>query len=258
METFSTGPAGETIDPSRHRALGAASRVTILKLVRGADGGMNTTQVAEQTGLHLSTARAHLDRLVEAGLLVKARASGGQPGRPAWRYRATANDDVPAPAPYRALAAALLEHLGSADGDVRALAGRIGQNWGRHLAAATAQTGGPIATALGVLRGLGFNPSLAGDEPEATDSTGPAVAAESTGPTVAADSVAVHLHSCPFLELVGRNPDAMCGLHVGVIRGAMEQAGAPNGTAVLEPFGAPTACVVRLSLGAPESTQGPA
>ncbi|WP_165823280.1 helix-turn-helix domain-containing protein, partial [Micromonospora globispora] len=87
VETARTGPTGETIDTPRHRALGTASRVTILKLVRDAEGGMTAAEVAERTGQHLSTTRTHLDRLVEAGLLVKARASGGQAGRPAWRYR---------------------------------------------------------------------------------------------------------------------------------------------------------------------------
>ncbi|MBB4961910.1 helix-turn-helix transcriptional regulator [Micromonospora polyrhachis] len=236
METSRTGPIGETIDRSHHRALAAASRVEILKIVRSAEGGMNTAEVAERAGLHLSTTRAHLDRLVEAGLLVKARASGGQPGRPAWRYRATA-DDIPAPAPYRSLAAALLDQLGGTEGEIRTLAGNVGRNWGRHLAAATDSNDGPVKTVLNVLDGLGFKPQLAA--PEAAES----------------GVAEVHLHTCPFLELVGRNPDAMCGLHVGVIRGALEQAGAPASTAVLEPFGAPTACVVRLSLNEPADEQ---
>lgn len=237
VETERTGPTGETIDTPRHRALGTASRVTILKLVRDAEGGMTAAEVAERTRQHLSTTRTHLDRLVEAGLLVKARASGGQPGRPAWRYRATGHDDpAPAPAPYRSLAAALLDHLAKDDGDTRAAAGRVGQDWGRHLAAAADQNGGPVRTVLNVLDGLGFTPRLA----------------ETGG------GAEVHLHTCPFLDLVGRNPDAMCGLHAGVIRGALEQAGAPDATAVLEPFGAPTACVVRLGLTRTAPGDGPA
>ncbi|MEU0557290.1 helix-turn-helix domain-containing protein, partial [Dactylosporangium sp. NPDC006015] len=87
METPSVGPSGETIDTPQHRALGSASRVSILQLVRAAGGGLTAADVVAETGLHLSTVRAHLDRLAETGLLVKARASGGQPGRPAWRYR---------------------------------------------------------------------------------------------------------------------------------------------------------------------------
>ncbi|MBQ0895208.1 helix-turn-helix domain-containing protein [Micromonospora sp. U56] len=236
VETSRTGPTGEVIDPTRHRALGTASRASILEMVREAGGGMTIAEVGERTGLHPSTARSHLDRLVDAGLLVKARASGGQPGRPAWRYR-VATEQAPAPAPYRALAAALLDHLARRGrGDVRADATRAGHDWGRHLAAATPPGEDPIDTLLAVLRGLGFSPSL-----------------KQTGN----GTTEIHLFTCPFLELVGRNPDAICGLHVGVVRGALEQAGAPPSGAVLEPFGAPTACVVRLSFR-PDTLTSPA
>ncbi|MFG1829378.1 helix-turn-helix transcriptional regulator [Micromonospora chersina] len=229
METPRTGPTGETIDLHRHRALGTASRASILEIVRTAAAGATIADVVERTGLHPSTARAHLDRLVDAGLLAKARASGGQPGRPAWRYRA-ATTEAPAPAPYRALAAALLDHLSRRDhGDARAEATRAGHQWGRHLAAATPPGGKPVDTLLDVLRGLGFNPR----RHETTDGT-----------------IEVRLHTCPFLELVNRNPDAICALHVGVVRGVLDQAGAPPAGAVLEPFGAPDACVVRLTLPA--------
>ena len=229
VEAPRTGPTGETIDPHRHRALGTASRASILELVRAADTGMTIAEVAERTGLHLSTARTHLDRLVDAGLLVKARASGGQPGRPAWRYR-VAVTEAPAPAPYRALAAALLDHLSRRGrGDVRAEATRAGRDWGRHLAAATAPGDEPVDTLLDVLRGLGFSPRRH---------------------RTAAGTTEVHLHTCPFLELVNRNPDAICALHVGVVRGVLEHAGAPPAGAVLEPFGASDACVVRLTLPA--------
>ncbi|MEH1016279.1 helix-turn-helix domain-containing protein [Micromonospora sp. CPCC 206060] len=227
METSRTGPIGTTIDPRSHRALGTASRASILELVRAAGTGMTTAEVGQRTGLHLSTARTHLDRLVDAGLLVKARASGGQPGRPAWRYR-VALTEAPAPAPYRALAAALLDHLSRRHhGDARTEATHAGLDWGRHLAAATVAGGDPVDTLLDVLRALGFSPR----RHETGDGT-----------------VEVHLHTCPFLELVNRNPDAICALHVGVIRGALERAGAPPASAVLEPFGASDACVVRLTL----------
>lgn len=136
--------------------------------------------------------------------------------------------EAPAPAPYRALAAALLDHLSRrGHGDVRAEATRAGHGWGRHLAAATAPGGDPVNTLLDVLRGLGFSPRLH----ETADGT-----------------TEIHLHTCPFLELVNRNPDAICALHVGVVRGTLEHAGASPAGAVLEPFGAPDACVVRLTL----------
>lgn len=198
--------------------------MTILRLVRAAEGGVTAAEVAARTGQHLSTTRAHLDRLTEAGLLVKARASGGQPGRPAWRYRAAAAD--PAPAPYRALAAALLDHLSGGGGDVREAAARVGRGWGRHLAAADADHEDPVDSVISVLDGLGFGPRRQ--------------------PPEKGETAQVHLYTCPFLELVGQNPDAMCGLHLGVVRGILEHDGAVGDSVVLEPFGAPAACVVRL------------
>jgi predicted ArsR family transcriptional regulator len=232
METRRTGPAGETIDTPSHRALGSASRVGILTLIRAATDGLTANEVAAHVGLHVSTTRAHLDRLTEAGLLVRARASGGRPGRPAWRYRPAAPD--PAPAPYRSLAAALLEHLAGSGPDTRAAAVRVGEDWGRHLARAVpagpkpgnGSGDTPLDTVIAVLHGLGFAPRHIPDPPD--------------------DMTEVHLHTCPFLDLVAGHPDAMCGLHLGVVRGALEQAGGTGAGAALEPFGAPTACVVRI------------
>ncbi len=236
METPRTGPTGEPIDADRHRALGTESRVSIIGIIRASGGGMTIAEVGERTGLHPSTARAHLDRLVDTGLLVKARASGGQPGRPAWRYRIAENPAAPAPAPYRALAAALLDHLSRrTGGDARAEAIRAGQDWGRHLAAAAPPGEDPIDTLLGVLRGLGFSPRLRHTGDGRTE---------------------IHLYTCPFLELVNRNPDAICNLHVGVVRGALEHAGTPPAGAVVEPFGAPDACVVRLAMPEVGPTRG--
>lgn len=223
------GPGGQTVDTPRHRALGSDSRVTILHLVRAAEGGITAAEVAARTGQHLSTTRAHLDRLTDAGLLVKARASGGQPGRPAWRYRAAAAD--PAAVPYRMLAAALLDHLSGGGGDVRKAAAKVGQGWGRHLAAASPDRGDPVDSVITVFDRLGFSPRRS--------------------PDGGGDTTEVHLYTCPFLELVGRNPDAMCGLHLGIVRGILERDGVPDGSVVLEPFGAPAACVVRLPAALP-------
>lgn len=226
VETGGTGPSGETIDTSRHRALGSTSRVAILRLVRAATNGLTAADVAERTGLHFSTARAHLERLTKAGLLVRARSSGGLPGRPAWRYRGAAPD--PAPAPYRSLAGALLDSLSETGGDTRAGAARVGRVWGQQLANASGTKAEPVETVIRVLDGLGFAPRRM-----------PKAPAEGT--------TELHLQVCPFLELVAKNPDAMCGLHLGVIRGALEQCGASSSDVVLEPFGAPAACVVHMS-----------
>jgi hypothetical protein len=38
----------------------------------------------------------------------------------------------------------------------------------------------------------------------------------------------------------------MCGMHAGIVRGVLQQYGADDDTALLEPFAAPGACVVRF------------
>jgi predicted ArsR family transcriptional regulator len=213
--------------------------VAILRLVRaataGPDAGAGLTgfEIAEATGLHPSTVRAHVEHLVRAGLLVRARASGGAPGRPAWRYRAAAAE--PAPAPYRALAAALLARLAPG------AATKAGEAWGGGLAAAAPALRPPVETVVDVLGQLGFDPRVR----DVSDGDGAGAAVE------------VHLHTCPFLDLVGPQPDAMCALHAGMIRGVLHAAGAPAGQASLEPFAAPTACVARLRVPPPRRAPGP-
>jgi predicted ArsR family transcriptional regulator len=224
VRTRRTGPSGETNETPQHRALGTESRAAILRLVGSSDSALTAADVVEQIGLHPSTVRAHLEQLVDAGLLVKARASDGLPGRPAWRYRAAGPG--PAPAPYRTLAAALLDHL-AASGGARA-ADQAGQAWGSRLATST-QAERPVDAAVEVLRELGFDP-----EPRLGAAAG--------------DDHEIHLRTCPFLDLVGPQPDVMCALHAGMLRGLVQAAGDPRARVTLEPFAAPNACVARLRM----------
>lgn len=193
------------------------TRADILDLVRIADTGLTTADVARKFGLRLSTARSHLDRLVADGSLVKARASGGAPRRPAWRYRA--NDPEPRPSTYRVLLGPLVEQLAEDDAEqARDNAHRVGRHWGRMLAATGGGGTGPVEAATAVLDALGFAPRRA--------------------------SPGLHLRRCPYLELVRTHPDTMCRMHAGIIQGVLDRTG--GGSPVLEPFAAPGACVVRL------------
>jgi predicted ArsR family transcriptional regulator len=238
------------VDTPRHRALASASRVAILRLVRASEAGLTTGEVAAATGLHLSTSRAHLDRLVTGGLLLRERSGGGVPGRPAWRYRAAAPD--PAPAPYRALAAALLQHLADTDDgdDVWWAAVRAGEGWGRRLApppsAAVPAGAEPVEAVVRVLDDLGFSPRLTSASPEADAAPTGAVPAQPADEPPG--TTEIRLHTCPFLELVADHADAMCGLHQGVARGLLAKVAPPGADAVLLPFAAPDSCVLRLRI----------
>lgn len=228
MVTRGPRAADETLATARHRALSAASRVRILELVRSS-GGMTAAQVAEETGMHPSTVRAHLEQLAESGLLSRHRHGDGSPGRPAWRYQATVEVDAvagpPADRPYHDLAAALIAHLARDADDPHAAGVRAGRDWGRSLAAPLGRVE-PIDGVRRVLDGLGFDPRIA-ERPEP-------------------GSAVLQLRACPFLDLALRSPDVVCGLHQGVIAGALGALGASTAGTELEPFAAPGACIVRV------------
>src|SRR5690242_9839230 len=134
MSTFSRGPTGEVPDTAQHRALSATSRVRMLDMLRRAEDGLTAADVAEATGLHSSTVRAHLEQLAASGLAARSRAGDGTPGRPAWRYRAAAEPvAAAAPSPYRDLAAALVAHLARGEDDPHAAGVKAGRDWGRSL-----------------------------------------------------------------------------------------------------------------------------
>lgn len=223
MDATRTGPAAT--EPVR-APRGPADRTEILGLVQQAPAGVTTAEVAAKTGLRPSTVRSHLDHLVGAALLVKARANSGLPYRPAWRYRPAGHD--PAPTIYRFLLAAVLQHLATTGDDARADAVSVGLRWGRQFAGEHHHR----AALMQVLQALGFTPremAYGGADTE------------------------IHLFTCPYLELVRRHPDAMCGIHAGIIRGVRQGTGHADGSVRLEPFGAPGACVVRLDAPRPRA-----
>lgn len=221
----------EMIDTSRHRALASATRVAILQLVRRSPAGLTAAEVAQATGRHLSTVREHLDQLAEAGLLTRERRGDGSPGRPAWRYRAGEEPETGA-GPYRELAGALVAHLAMTEEDPWQAGVAAGRGWGRKLAAG-ASPGAARKRLLEILDRLGFAPRVL----------------ERHGD----DATVIHLLSCPFLEFVKGSPDVVCGLHLGVIRGALGATGGSGAEVTLEPFGRPNACVVHLPPSKPAS-----
>lgn len=222
------------IDTSRHRALASETRVAILQLVRRSPAGLTAAEVAASTGRHLTTVREHLDRLAEAGLLLRDRHGDGTPGRPAWRYRAGAEPESGA-GPYRELAGALVAHLAMSEDDPWQAGVAAGRGWGRKLAGG-AQPGPARKRLLEVLDRLGFAPRVQ----------------ERHG----ADPTVIALLNCPFLEFVQGSPDVVCGLHLGVIRGALGATGGSGAEARLEPFGQPSACLVHLPPPAPPAAAG--
>ncbi len=177
------------------------------------------------TGLHANTVREHLDALVDAGLVRRRRSAPSGRGRPAWSYEARGATAGRAGAEYAGLAATLARFISRTSDSPRADAIAAGIQWGRDLvrgqdtAGAAADRRGPIVE---LLAEIGFAPR--------TD----------------AERGTIRLTRCPLLETARAYPDVVCGVHLGIVRGALAAYGADPAEADLAPFAEPGACLLDL------------
>jgi predicted ArsR family transcriptional regulator len=176
------------------------------------------------SGLHENTVREHLNGLVRAGWARREPAPPSGRGRPAWLYRAVVEDGG---GEYAALAAALAGSIAKTSAQPVSDAGSAGELWGRELMrrrAATALT--PEAARdniVALFDELGFDPEV----------------------DTAQRSV-VRLRCCPLLEAAYREPEVVCGVHLGIVRGALEEQGVPSAGLDLVPFAEPGACLLTV------------
>ncbi len=205
----------------------SASRAALLDLLAVQPEPTTLAALVAATGLHANTVREHLEALERDGLVTRRQAPPSGRGRPAWLYQAMAPDT--GSSEYAGLAAALAATLKRTSADPTADAVAAGVDWGHDLAADHGRPDRPTAAAarrevVALLDDIGFGP-----EPNDPNTV-------------------VRLTRCPLLEAAHKYPDIVCGVHLGLVRGALEEYGAdPEGTD-LRPFAEPGAC--RLRLGA--------
>jgi predicted ArsR family transcriptional regulator len=218
-------PPSITGPTTRHRALAHPSRVQVLELLRGTPDGLDVNELARRSGLHPNTVRVHLVKLTAAELVEGVPVRHGGRGRPSIRYRAT---DPPDEDRYRLLSSMLATALSTGDHDRPSPAAEAaGRRWGQRLADAPATdvavepptTAADAVTAL--FDQLGFAPARDGDR--------------------------IALHACPYRDLATRHPDVICGLHLGLLRGALDEHGERGQDAWLVPLVTPTECVAGLA-----------
>jgi len=205
----------------------STSRTAILEVMQAQPEPTTLAALIAATGLHANTLREHLAALVKRGLVRRHRAEPNGRGRPAWRYEATESDEESRPSEYAGLAATLASAIHRTSDSPRADAILAGTEWGHELArkkGAPTTSGGPAARreVVALLDEIGFAPQS--DE----------------------HASVVKLTRCPLLEAAHRYPDVVCGVHLGIVRGAMEEYGADASRSDLFPFSEPGAC--RLDL----------
>lgn len=234
--------------PRANRTAGSpalsASRAAVLESLQARDGATTAAALAGELDLHVNTIREHLEDLVGRGLAVRTRAGTTGPGRPAWTYAAAATVTEPDARvrEYAGLAAALAGHLARTSADPVADAQAAGRGWGLELMAEHDGFGSPPHRSadparsarrrvVALLDALGFAPDA--------------------GP----GTRTVALRRCPLLDAARRYPDVVCGVHLGLVGGALEWLAADPAGVQLEPFAEPGAC--RLVLTAAETAAGP-
>lgn len=219
------GPRPAT--PYRETRALSKSRAAVLDAVRVMAGPTALPELTEATGLHANTLREHLEALVNRGLVRRERSAPSGRGRPAWLYEAVDPSVGDAGTEYAGLAAALAAHLHRTSTDPDHDAVEAGRAWGRDLAhrAGRPSTGSAAAArrkVVDILDDVGFAPRT--DERATT----------------------AHLTRCPLLETAKEYPDVVCGVHLGIVRGALEEYGADSARTRLLPFAEPGACRLEL------------
>jgi len=217
----------------RHRVLAGISRARLLTELGRSARPMGVRELSEAVGLHPNTVRQHLDQLVEAGLAVRDTAPPIGRGRPALRYAVEPGSGEQDPVAYRALAGVLAEQLARLPDGV-GVALTAGERWGRalaHEATDSAPTTNAIERLVELLDAAGFAPEAP-----------------------VADGGPIRLRRCPFETLARDNGTVVCGVHLGLMRGALRELGAPFDVIGLEPFVEPDLCLAHL--GRRDEAQG--
>lgn len=210
----------ETRDRARRSGLGPA-RAEVLRYLRAAARAESTAAIAEAVGMHPNTARFHLDALLKDGLVVREYEKRTERGRPRTLFSAEPAEPEPSAAAYQGLAGALLRHLGSISGDSEDEAEAVGFAWGGELARDQAAKPG-LDRVVGVLADLGYRPSVVGEPAKA-----------------------ISVVPCPFRDLLAEGGNAICRLHLGLMRGLVADDGGLQITDLV-PLATPTSCLAHL------------
>lgn len=208
------------------RALSPA-RAAVLDALRAAGTPVTVAELERGSTLHANTLREHLDVLVARGHARRVRATPNGRGRPAWLYEAEEPEPAAGSPEYAGLAATLAAHLHRTSDTPQEDAVAAGRDWGHDLARRAGGPGGDGQAAarrkvVEILDDIGFAPE--------SDSR----------------ATTARLTRCPLLDTAKAYPDVVCGVHLGIVRGALDEYGADSDRTDLRPFAEPGACRLEL------------
>ena len=214
-------------EAARVGSLAEPTRRALYLYVAAQPDAVGREEAAAAVGVAAHTAKFHLDRLVEEGLLdVEFRRltgrSGPGAGRPAKLYRRSARQlSVSLPERRYDLAgevlAAAVDRAGRDGGPVGEAVREVAAETGRRMAAGAAPGGDALERTAEVLARHGY-------EPRTTETE-------------------ICLANCPFDRLATQHTELVCGMNLALIDGVVAELGA-EATAELAPQ--PGFCCVRV------------
>jgi predicted ArsR family transcriptional regulator len=200
------------------------SRDRVLAVLRASDTPLGVAQVTTATGLSANAVRFHLQNLI-ATRAVRAATDPDHhgPGRPAIRYAATLMEPANPSSAYRLLAGLLARAMSRSAAGAASEAGR---DWARALApprSTEASRPDPIDAVSSFFEDSGFDPRRG------------------------VDGQTLELHRCPFLDLAVEQPDVVCGIHLGLVKGLLDEIGARRDVRLIPVLDGSGPCLVRLT-----------
>lgn len=209
--------------------------------------GLSARELGDLVGLHVTTVRFHVTRLIEAGLLTSRSERTPGAGRPTKKYLVSPGSLTGLPDDaHRRLAALLTETFGACGADGQPLdAESVGVEWARqHVPRpedpAPSRTAGEWLGSVGVLvdtlRTWGYTPEVRTEDPGRTARIG--------------------LVDCPFIDLARSHPAVTCGIHRGLLRGTLAVLGEDDVEVSLEPFVGPNHCLAHVTTRADFAPRG--
>ena len=225
-------------DPTAvHRALADPRRAELVAALEGAVEALDASELGQRVGLHANTVRWHLGILEDAGIVGSRPEHRKTPGRPRRVWERVPRPERDDAGEHRALARALVSLVGNRP-DAAADAEAAGRAWGRRAAR---RSGSPPTAGRGAVAGLARVLGDHGFEPHV-------------------EGLDVTMRRCPFADLARESPAVVCGIHRGLVEGALEEASSRLAVRDLQFFPRPGVCVLRLrghdGARAPESRSG--
>lgn len=208
-------------------------RTHVIQLLRDSREPLSVAQVAEATGVHINTARFHLESLVDSGLADRRQEPRSTPGRPKVLYVGTLPNQTHERAQgYRLLAESLAMRIGDISVTPEVTLYQAGVHWGARLAELTENSplndSAALSTVVEKLDALWFAPELVSELNNHKIANGLGeVVSELNGSDfgLVEGQRAIILHHAPFITASGQSPRNICSLNAGLINGLFEALG---------------------------------